>query len=95
MGFVSGDNVLVEFSTFEDRFLGEVIAVTDSGDLVVSIAVPETILQRVESHSFAVVRYVAQGRLLDFASRVLAMHSGSVTMVTLKGPKSFCDAEVP
>ncbi|WP_319543779.1 PilZ domain-containing protein [uncultured Pseudodesulfovibrio sp.] len=93
MDIVSGDRVVLEFSTFEDRFLGVVSTVTICGDLVVKVAVPDAIGERVNLDTFALVRYAFEGRLLGFSSRVLDMTGGSDATVILAGPESVFDAE--
>jgi len=93
MDIVSGDRIILEFSTFEDRFLGVVSDVTSNGTIVVSVTVPDAIVQRVKLHAFALVRYAFDGQLFGFSSRVIGMSGGREATMKLAGPESVFDAE--
>lgn len=93
MDIVSGDRIILEFSTFEDRFLGVVSDVTTKGNLIVNVTVPDSVIRRVKIHAFALVRYAFDGHLLGFASRVLCMSGGCEATVELTGPEAVFDAE--
>lgn len=93
MDIASGDRIILEFSTFEDRFLGVVSNVKTNGNLVVNVTVPDSVIRRVKLHTYALVRYVFDGHLLGFASQVLRMSGGCEATVELIGPESVFDAE--
>lgn len=93
MDIVSGDRIILQLSTFEDRFLGIVAGVGDDGRLMASVALPPAARNRLLVDTTASVKYAHDGRLLGFSTRVLNVWERSDTLVELEGPGIIFDAE--
>lgn len=89
----SGDKVLLEFSTFGDRFLSVVTDVREDGRLLVYSPVPDAVLERLKSDPTVFVRFAHEGVLLGYASRVLNEVVSSNTILELHSPREVLDAE--
>lgn len=93
MDIVSGDRIILQLSTFEDRFLGIVAGVSRDGRVLAAVSMPRAALDRLRIDSNASVKYAHDGRLLGFASRVLNYWEKDGVMVELEGPGTIFDAE--
>lgn len=93
MDIMVGDRIILQFSTFEDRFLGEVFDITDSGHLLVNASVPSMVRTRLTTDLSASVKYAFDGKLLGFSTRVIAPHGRINGTIELEGPASVFDAE--
>jgi hypothetical protein len=93
MDIVSGDRIILQLSTFEDRFLGIVAGVREDGRVMASVAMPAAALNRLRVDPHASVKYAHDGRLLGFSSRVLNIWQQDDTLVELEGPGTIFDAE--
>jgi hypothetical protein len=92
MDIVSGDRIILQLSTFEDRFLGTVADIRD-GRLMASVSMPPMVRDRLLVDVKASVKYAYDGRLLGFSSRVLNIAGGESAVVELEGPGEVFDAE--
>lgn len=88
-----GDKVLIEFSTFGDRFVSVVADITEDNELLVYSPVPEVILERLKTDSSVLVRYAFEGRLRGFKTHVLNTVSSSTMLMVLAEPECTFDAE--
>ena len=93
MDIAVGDSIILEVSTFEDRFLGLVAGLEPDGRLMVFADVPRKVLKRLASDSFAQVRYAFDGKLLGFDTRVLSTLESPATILELAAPKKIFNAE--
>jgi hypothetical protein len=93
MDIAVGDSIILEVSTFEDRFLGLVAGLKPDGRLMVFADVPEAVLRRLGTDAFALVRYAFDGKLLGFNTRVLNTLDSSGTILELAAPREVFDAE--
>ncbi len=93
MGFAAGDKLLLEFSTFGDRYLSIIADVKDDGRLLVYAPISPIVVKRLRNDAHARVRYADGGRLLGFASRVLNKVDTPGTLIELAGPSEIFDAE--
>ncbi|BCS87425.1 PilZ domain-containing protein [Pseudodesulfovibrio sediminis] len=93
MDLVTGDKILLELSTFEDRFLGVVADVKSDGRLLVYVSLPPLAVERIGIHTPALIRYAYDGQLLGFASEILNTIHSSGVILELAGPESVFDAE--
>ncbi|WP_272701282.1 PilZ domain-containing protein [Desulfovibrio sp. Fe33] len=84
-----GDSILLEVSTFEDRFIALVSGVGRDGRLVVRAEVPSGVLDRIEADAFAEVLYAYDGRLLCFGTRILRVGGSHDARLELAAPKTF------
>lgn len=91
--FDIGDKVLLEFSTFGDRYLGVVTEVRHGESLLLFVSVPNTILQRMKTDKNVLVRYADEGKLCGFNSRVLSPVQDSTNVFELMWPDEVFDAE--
>jgi hypothetical protein len=89
----AGDNVLVEFSTFGDRFLSVVTDVLDDGRLRIYSPMPKLVLDRLRTDRKVVVRYAQEGKLVAFKSHILNHVHTAETLLLLEEPGSIFDAE--
>ncbi len=88
-----GDNILVEFSTFGDRFLSVVAKVEDDGRLIVYSPITAPIVERLKTDQFACVKYAYDGRLMGFSTRVLNAAEAPRSFIELAKPDTCYDAE--
>lgn len=93
MRIVAGDKVLMEFSTFGDRFLSVVTDVRDDGGLLVFSPISAPIVERLATDPAARVRFAHEGRLHGFRTEVLNRVDGPGALLELASPKGFYDAE--
>ena len=93
MRIVTGDKVLMEFSTFGDRFLSVVTDVREDGRLLVFSPIPAPIVERLETDTTARVRFAHEGRLHGFRTEVLNRVDGPGNILELAAPEGFYDAE--
>ena len=93
MDIISGDRIILQLSTFEDRFLGVVAGIGEDGRLVASVPMPPLVRARMLVDVKASVKYAYDGRLLGFSSRVLRVVDNGNTVVELEGPGEIFDAE--
>jgi hypothetical protein len=93
MDIAVGDSVILEVSTFEDRFLGLVAGLKPDGRLMVFADLPETVKQRLKTDSFALVRYAFDGKLLGFDTRILGIPDAPGTILELAPPQKIFNAE--
>lgn len=91
--FDVGDKILVEFSTFGDRFLGVVTEVVDSSSFLLFASVPDVVLERMKTDKHALVRYADEGVLRGFNTRVLNRIDNSSNVFELEFPDEVFDAE--
>ncbi|MDC0335429.1 flagellar brake protein [Pseudodesulfovibrio sp.] len=91
--FCVGEKVLIEFSTFGDRFLGIIADVTSDGRLVVYCTVPKEITHRLDSDDRVLVRFAEEGVLRGFRSRVLNAADSPDLVFELAQPHDIFDAE--
>jgi len=89
----AGDKVLMEFSTFGDRFLSVVTDALDDGRLMVCCPMPRLVLDRLRTDRKVVVRYAQDGKLLGFKSHILNQVHSSETLLLLEAPDSTFNAE--
>lgn len=88
-----GDRVLLEFSTFGDRFISVVTVIGDDGRLFVHAPVTPPIIERLKTDTAAQVRFADQGRLIGFKTIVLNRVESANSIIELAGPSAFFDAE--
>ena len=93
MNIVSGDKVLMEFSTFGDRFLSIVTDVREDGRLLVYSPIPDVVVDRLRTDDSARVRFAFEGRLRGFATRILNLITAPGSMLELAAPDEIYDAE--
>ena len=93
MDIVSGDRVIIQLSTFEDRFLGIVASIREDGRLMVFVTMPAAVRSRLRVDATASVKYAYDGRLLGFSSKVLNIVDHGDTLLELEGPGVVFDAE--
>ena len=93
MDIQSGDRIILQLSTFEDRFLGIVAGVRDDGRVMASVSMPRMALDRLRLDPHASVKYAHDGRLLGFATRVINVWQQDDTLLELEGPGTIFDAE--
>jgi hypothetical protein len=93
MDIAVGDSIILEVSTFEDRFLGMVAGLKPDGRLMVFADLPEAAVQRLRTDASALVRYAYEGKLLGFNTRVLSALEAPGTILELAAPKMVFDAE--
>jgi hypothetical protein len=88
-----GDKVLMEFSTFGDRFLCVVTDTGPGGRLFVYAPVPQPVVERLGRDRTARVRFAREGRLRGFDTRVLNEDYPPGVILQLAGPGTVYDAE--
>ncbi|MEF2232271.1 MAG: PilZ domain-containing protein [Pseudodesulfovibrio sp.] len=93
MNIASGDKVLMEFSTFGDRFLSIVTDVRKDGRLLVYSPIPALVVERLRTDASAQVRFACEGRLKGFATRILNMVVAPGSVLELAPPDHVYDAE--
>jgi hypothetical protein len=93
MDIAVGDSIILEVSTFEDRFLGLVAGLKPDGRLMVFADLPEAAVQRLRTDAFALVRYAYDGKLLGFNTRVLSTLEAPGTILELAAPQKIFNAE--
>ncbi len=93
MKFAIGDKILMEFSTFGDRFLGVVTDVGEDGRLYVYAPITSPIIQRFMIDRRAKVRFAHEGGLYGFDTRVINDVTTEGTILELEKPISMYDAE--
>ena len=90
---MAGDKVLMEFSTFGDRFLSVVTDVKDDGRLLVFSPLSAPVVERLTTDTKARVRFAHEGRLHGFRTEVLNKIDGPGSLLELAAPEGFYDAE--
>lgn len=93
MRFMAGDKVLMEFSTFGDRFLCVITEVAGDGRLFVYAPVPQPIHRRFVTDRGARVRFAFEGSLRGFDTRVLNNGDTPGVILELAGPGRIYDAD--
>jgi hypothetical protein len=93
MRFMAGDKVLMEFSTFGDRFLCVITEVAEDGRLFVYAPVPQPVHRRFVTDRIARVRFAFEGALCGFDTRVLNSGNPPGVILELAGPGRIYDAE--
>ena len=93
MDIAVGDSIILEVSTFGDRFLGLVAGLEPDGRLMVFADMPGPVIERLETDTFALVRYAYDGKLLGFNTRVLNKVTSPGMLIELAAPKAVFDAE--
>ncbi|MDD3310646.1 PilZ domain-containing protein [Pseudodesulfovibrio sp.] len=93
MNIASGDKVLMEFSTFGDRFLSIVTDVREDGRLMVYAPLSPPVIARLRTDVSARVRFAHEGRLKGFATRVLNPAAPPGAVLELAPPDGVYDAE--
>lgn len=93
MDIVAGDKVLMEFSTFGDRYLSIVTDVKEDGRLLVFSPISAVVVERLQTDPKAVVKYAHEGRLLGFTTRVLNRVNEPGSILELARPVNSFDAE--
>jgi len=88
-----GDKVLMEFSTFGDRFVSVVADITEDESYMVYSPVPEVVLERLKTDRNVLVKYAFEGRLRGFRTRVLNKVSSATMLMELQKPKRTFEAE--
>ncbi len=93
MNIVSGDKVLMEFSTFGDRILSIVADVREDGRILVYVPLPPQMIDRLKTDSSARLRFASEGRLKGFSTQVLNHMSNPGSLLELAAPGEIYDAE--
>lgn len=93
MDFSIGEKILIEFSTFGDRFLSVIANIEDDGRLLVYSPINNKIVERFKTDTFATVKYAHEGRLMGFSSRVLNNVDAPGVLIELAKPKDPYEAE--
>lgn len=93
MDLAAGDKVLMEYSTFGDRYLSIVTDVKDDGRLYIFSPITAPVIERFKTDPKALLKYAHDGRLLGFSTRVLNRVEQPGTIVELAAPKDVFDAE--
>jgi PilZ domain. len=93
MTLAVGEKVLMEFSTFGDRFLCVVTEVGKDGRLYVYASLPPVVVSRLSHDRFARVRFAREGTLQGFDSRVLNRDNPPGVILELAGPDAIYNAE--
>jgi len=88
-----GAKVLIEFSTFGDRFLSVVADVKNDGRLLVYSPVSLPIIERLRTDQNVLVRFAHKGSLKGFRSRVLNQIESVHSLFELEKPIHTFDAE--
>lgn len=89
----AGDKVLMEFSTFGDRFLSVVTDVRDDGRMMVYAPMPAPVIQRLQTDRNVRVRFAHEGKLRGFTSRVLNDVRSAESILVIDQPKETFPAE--
>lgn len=89
----AGDRILLELSTFGDRFLSVVTGVGEDGRLFVHAPVPQSVVGRMKTDPRAVVRFAHEGALRGFRTKVLNQIKNPNEIIELAGPEDIFDAE--
>lgn len=93
MDLVAGDKILLEFSTFGDRYLSILTDVKDDGRLFVYAPITDVVVERLKTDTHAMVKYAYDGRLMGFSSRVLNKVDAPGVIIELAKPVEIFDAE--
>lgn len=93
MDIAAGDKVLLEFSTFGDRYLSIVTDVKDDGRLCVYAPITDIVVERLKTDTNAMVKYAYDGRLMGFKSQVLNDVDAPGVIIELAKPARIFDAE--
>ncbi len=91
--FAVGDKILIEFSTFGDRFLGIVTEVGSNDTFLMFASIPEIILQRMKTDKNVLVRFADEGVLMGFNSKVINKIDGATNVFEIEMPDETFDAE--
>ena len=90
---LAGEKILMEFSTFGDRFLSVVTDVKDDGKLFVYSPITSPIVERLKTDTHALVRFAHEGVLCGFKTQVLNKVDAPGIILELAGPNEVFDAE--
>ncbi|MBG0790106.1 MAG: PilZ domain-containing protein [Desulfovibrionaceae bacterium] len=93
MDIESGGRIILQLSTFEDRFLGVVAGIRNDGRFMAFVTMPRAARDRLRVDDSAAVKYAYDGRLLGFSTRVLKVVDHEDTLLELEGPGVIFDAE--
>ncbi|MUM77041.1 hypothetical protein GKC30_05295 [Pseudodesulfovibrio sp. F-1] len=93
MPLVAGDKVLMEFSTFGDRFLCVITEVGEHGRLSAYAPVPPAVVERMAVDRSARVRFAQEGVLRGFETRILNRDNPPGVILELAGPGKVYHAE--
>jgi len=93
MPLAAGDKVLMEFSTFGDRFLCVITEVGEHGRLSAYAPVPPAVVERMAVDRNARVRFAQEGVLRGFDTRILNRDNPPGAILELAGPGRVYDAE--
>jgi len=91
--FEPGDKILMEFSTFGDRFLSVVTDVGADGRLYVYAPIPPLVVERLKTDRYARVRFAYEGELHGFDTRVLNDVETAGSIIELEKPVAMYEAE--
>ncbi|QJB57968.1 PilZ domain-containing protein [Pseudodesulfovibrio sp. zrk46] len=89
----AGDKVLIEFSTFGDRFLSIVTDVKKNGHLMIYSPITPPVVERLRTDRSVLVRFAYEGSLQGFKSQVLSGGLEPNSIVEIAGPDDTFDAE--
>lgn len=89
----AGDKVLLEFSTFGDRFLSVVTDTKEDGTLLVYSPITPPVISRLKTDRNVLVRFAFEGTLRGFKSRVLNEVESASSIIELEKPVDVFDAE--
>jgi len=89
----AGDKVLMEFSTFGDRFLSIVTDVKEDGRLMVYSPITPLVSERLRTDRNVQVRFAHEGALRGFKTQVLSGGESANTILELAAPSDSYDAE--
>ncbi|WP_319585053.1 PilZ domain-containing protein [uncultured Pseudodesulfovibrio sp.] len=93
MDIAVGDSIILEVSTFEDRFLCMVAGLKADGRLMAFADLPDAVKQRLKTDNAALVRYAFDGKLLGFNTRILNTLDTPGTILELAAPEKVFNAE--
>ena len=93
MRLTVGDRVLMEFSTFEDRFLCVVADLGRDGSLTVHAPIPPKVAARLDSDRRVFVKFAHEGRLHGFRSEALDDSVVAGGVLHIAGPGEILDVE--
>lgn len=88
-----GDKILLEFSTFGDRFLSVVTNVEEDGRLSVYAPITDSVVDRLRTDKHVFVRFAHEGVLRGYDSMVLNRVDSANTIIQLREPMDIVDAE--
>ncbi|WP_147821245.1 PilZ domain-containing protein [Salidesulfovibrio onnuriiensis] len=93
MSISIGDKVLMQYSTLGDKWLCVVTEVRENESLTVCSHLSEKIVQHLKRHNTALIRFVSEGRLWGYKTRVLGDFAVGDELVRLAYPKDAVSME--